>query len=142
MRGLPVHFMKQDQSWQASFQQQAFRDRPLEIGANKFLLWWVLFFFLRSFADLKICCSAYCFSGEFSIRQAQREVLCKSKKSWFFLLGLNYTLRTCFDTINFLPKISQNSCKEEGWGENSIKSLVQKDAFGIQKALIPPVFFF
>ena len=28
----------------------------------------------------------------------------KNKKSAFFLLGLKYTLRTCFDTINFLPK--------------------------------------
>ena len=32
----------------------------------------------------------------------------KNKKYGFFLLGLKYTLRTCFDTINFLPK----SCPE------------------------------
>jgi hypothetical protein len=32
----------------------------------------------------------------------------KNKKSGFFLLGLKYNLRTCFDTINFLP----TSCPE------------------------------
>ena len=42
-------------------------------------------------------------SGEFSARQAQREVV-KIKKSGFFLLGLKYTLRTCFESKNFLPK--------------------------------------
>ena len=26
----------------------------------------------------------------------------KNKKSWFFLLGLKYTLRTCFESIKFL----------------------------------------
>ena len=28
----------------------------------------------------------------------------KNKKSWFFLLGLKYTLRTCFESKYFLPK--------------------------------------
>ena len=46
-------------------------------------------------------------SGKFYVRQAQTEVV-KIKKSGFFLLGLKNTLRTCFDTINFLPK----SCPE------------------------------
>ena len=32
----------------------------------------------------------------------------KNKKSGFFLLGLKYTLRTCFESKNFLPK----SCPE------------------------------
>ena len=32
----------------------------------------------------------------------------KNKKSWFFLLGLKYTLRTCFESKNF----SSNSCPE------------------------------
>ena len=46
-------------------------------------------------------------SGEFSVRQAQREVV-KTKKSGFFLLGLKYTLRTCFKSKNILLK----SCPE------------------------------
>ena len=32
----------------------------------------------------------------------------KNKKSWFFLLGLKYTLRTCFESKKFLSK----SCPE------------------------------
>ena len=53
---------------------------------------------------------ATCFltlSGPFWVRQAQREVV-KIKKSWFFLLGIKYTLRTCFESKNFLP----NYCPE------------------------------
>ena len=37
-----------------------------------------------------------------------REKVVKIKKSYFFLLGLKYTLRTCFESKNFLPK----SCPE------------------------------
>ena len=46
-------------------------------------------------------------SGKFSVGQSQSKVV-KIKKSEFFLLGLNYTLRTCFESKNFLPK----SCPE------------------------------
>ena len=46
-------------------------------------------------------------NGEFSVRQAQRKVV-KIKKSRFFLLGLKYTLRTCFKSKNILLK----SCPE------------------------------
>jgi hypothetical protein len=45
--------------------------------------------------------------GDFSAKQAQGEVV-KIKKSGFFLLGLKYTLRTCFESKKFLPK----SCPE------------------------------
>jgi hypothetical protein len=42
------------------------------------------------------------------LSQTSTEGSGKNKKSGFLLLGLKYTLRTCFDAINFLPK----SCPE------------------------------
>ena len=48
-----------------------------------------------------------CLSGEFSARQAKKGSG-KNENSRFCLLGLKYTLRTCFESKNFLPK----SCPE------------------------------
>ena len=45
-------------------------------------------------------------SGGLGAGPAQREVVKMKKKN--FLLGFKYTLRTCFESKNFLPK----SCPE------------------------------
>ena len=42
------------------------------------------------------------------LSQTSSEQSGKNKKFLFFLLGLKYTLRTCFESKNFLPK----SCPE------------------------------
>ena len=42
------------------------------------------------------------------LSQTTTEQSGKNKKFWFFLLDLKYTLRTCFESKNFLPK----SCPE------------------------------
>ena len=42
------------------------------------------------------------------LSQTSTEGSGKNKRSWFFLSGFKYTLRTCFESINFLPK----SCPE------------------------------
>ena len=50
----------------------------------------------------------YSLSGDFSARQAQREVVKIKNLDFSYLLGLKYTLRTCFESQKFLPK----SCPE------------------------------
>ena len=70
--------------------------------------WKISQFILKSYIYKSLMTSwGRFFSGGFSVRQEQRKVV-ENKKSGFFLLSLKYTLRTCFDTINFLPK----SCPE------------------------------
>ena len=66
-------------------------------------------FNLEIFQDLNFSLSILflSLSGHLSEIQAGVEVV-KIKKSWFFLLGLKYTLRTCFDSKKFLSK----SCPE------------------------------
>ena len=43
--------------------------------------------------------------------QTSSKQSCKNKKIWIFPTGLKYTLRTCFESKNFLPK----SCPEPVW---------------------------
>ena len=69
---------------------------------------WVWFHFCLIFVySRKRPCCIHTLSGGFWVPQA-RSKLVKNIFFWFFLLGLKYTLRTYFESKNFLPK----SCSE------------------------------
>ena len=58
----------------------------------------------------------------------------KNKKSWFFLLGLKYTLRTCFESKKFLSK----SCPELS---NQVLSFSEGQIYLIVWVRLPDNFF-
>ena len=58
----------------------------------------------------------------------------KNQKSWFFLLGLKYTLRTCFESKKFLSK----SCPELS---NQVLSFSEGQIYLINWVRLPDNFF-
>ena len=92
--------LRQNVSWKLTFY-------TAYVGKSKGFFYAILELFYTYIKNLCNTLGTVHLSGEFWATQAQRKVV-KTFSFWFFLLGLKYTLRTCFESKNF----SSISCSE------------------------------